>query len=406
MSDNPNVSTELKEIVEKFAKTQHDFLEISDSHSKEIKDLGDSSAETKESLEKAATALLAVEEEIKSFQDRVDEVEKNMKQPQFSTPERLKSFGETIVESDQYKNNDGKSMKSVNFKTFFPRKDVSTVPADDGYTVQPMRVPELYYDPGQRPMAIRDVINTGTTQSNAVEFIRETLFTNNAEAVEEKPEYGKPMSDFEFELFNSPVSTIAHWVPATRQCLADVPIMLSYVSGRLVYGLEVAEDNDILFGTGLGGVMTGIMVTAGVPTQVGAVVPATDTTIDSVRRAINVVRQSEYPADTIIMNPANWTIMELTKEVGTLAYIWANPANALPPRLWGLRVVESTAMPIGRFLVGSFRLGCQLWDREQASVRVSEHHEDYFTNNMVAILAEERLALTVYRPQAFVAGTF
>jgi HK97 family phage major capsid protein len=56
--------------------------------------------------------------------------------------------------------------------------------------------------------------------------------------------------------------------------------------------------------------------------------------------------------------------------------------------------------------VGAFGLGAQLWDREQANIRVSEHHADYFARNMLAILAEERLAITTYRPESFVKGVF
>jgi HK97 family phage major capsid protein len=51
-------------------------------------------------------------------------------------------------------------------------------------------------------------------------------------------------------------------------------------------------------------------------------------------------------------------------------------------------------------------MGAMIWDREQASIRVSEHHDDYFTRNMVAVLCEERLAFTIFRPESFVAVTF
>jgi HK97 family phage major capsid protein len=69
-------------------------------------------------------------------------------------------------------------------------------------------------------------------------------------------------------------------------------------------------------------------------------------------------------------------------------------------------VVESDSITEGYFLVGAFRLGAQIWDREGVSIRVSEHHASYFIQNLVAILAEERFALTVYRPEAFVYGAF
>ena len=47
-----------------------------------------------------------------------------------------------------------------------------------------------------------------------------------------------------------------------------------------------------------------------------------------------------------------------------------------------------------------------LWDREDANVEISREHADFFTRNLAAILCEERLAVTVRRPEAFVYGQF
>ena len=69
-------------------------------------------------------------------------------------------------------------------------------------------------------------------------------------------------------------------------------------------------------------------------------------------------------------------------------------------------VIVTNSINSGEALVGAFNLGAMLWDREEASVRISESHSDYFTKNMLAILGEERVALTVFRPEAFVSITF
>jgi hypothetical protein len=49
-------------------------------------------------------------------------------------------------------------------------------------------------------------------------------------------------------------------------------------------------------------------------------------------------------------------------------------------------------------------MAAMLWDREDVTVRVAEQHEDFFVKNMVAILVEERVALTVFRTQALIRG--
>jgi HK97 family phage major capsid protein len=63
-------------------------------------------------------------------------------------------------------------------------------------------------------------------------------------------------------------------------------------------------------------------------------------------------------------------------------------------------------MPEGKALVGAFGTGAQLYDREQASIRISEQHADFFVRNAIVVLAEQRLALAVKRPEAFVSVDF
>lgn len=63
-------------------------------------------------------------------------------------------------------------------------------------------------------------------------------------------------------------------------------------------------------------------------------------------------------------------------------------------------------MPEGEFLVGGFRQAAQVFDREQAVVEISTEDSDNFRKNMVTIRAEERIALQVTRPEAFVHGPF
>jgi HK97 family phage major capsid protein len=119
---------------------------------------------------------------------------------------------------------------------------------------------------------------------------------------------------------------------------------------------------------------------------------------------------SGLPATGIVLNPDDWQTIQLIKESGSGIssgqYIFSDPQSAGVPQLWGRPVVESHSMTAGEFLVGAFNVGAAIWDRNDATVEVSREHGDFFVKNMVAILAEERLALTVYRPSAFVHGGF
>ena len=75
-------------------------------------------------------------------------------------------------------------------------------------------------------------------------------------------------------------------------------------------------------------------------------------------------------------------------------------------RLWGMRVVESDALPAGQFMVGAFATAAQIWDRWQTTVELSNEHADNFVRNMSTLRARKRVALTVYRPKSFVHGSF
>lgn len=263
------------------------------------------------------------------------------------------------------------------------------------------RVPGIVASP-DRALTVRDLLPVGTTGSNLVQFTRELVFSNAA-AAQNGENTAKAESGITFELADAPVVTLAHWVPVSKQVLADAPQLQSYINTRLMYGLKLVEENQLLNGLGTSGTIGGLLKTGNFTAYNRAVV--NDTRVDTLRRAITQCTLSNYAADAIVLNPVDWEAIELQKET-TGGYVWTNPAVATGPQIWGRRVVATTAIAAGKFLTGSFTMGAQIWDRQEAAVQVSFENADNFTKNMATILAEERLALTVYRPSAFVSGDF
>jgi HK97 family phage major capsid protein len=200
------------------------------------------------------------------------------------------------------------------------------------------------------------------------------------------------------------VTTIAHWVLATRQILDDSPMLQSYIDGRLRYGLAYVEDNQLLNGGGTGTDLNGIYTQATASTANLAVVTA-PTFLDVLRAAMLQASLANIPPTGIVLNPTDWFKIETTKDTAG-AYIIGNPQDGTNPRLWGLPVVETPAMTVDKFLVGAFRYGAQIFDRQDATVEISTEDSDNFRKNLVTILAEERLALAVYNTLAFVKGDF
>lgn len=331
---------------------------------------------------------------------RIDEIEQKMARRGRSDPDGVKSTGMLVIENEDVKSFMQRAPSRGSVKVGV--KTITSAPASAGVLVEPQRQPGIIATPDRR-MTVRDLLTPGTTASNSIEYVRESGFTNNAATVDENPAAPKPESDITFELINTPVRTIAHWVRGSRQILADAPQLQSYIDGRLRYGLAYIEELQLLKGDGTGTNLEGIITVASAYTA--PFTPAGETMIDRLRLAMLQAVLAEYPATGHVLNPVDWARIELTKD-GEGRYIVGNPQNGTTPTLWRLPVVETQAIDQDKFLTGAFRLGAQILDREEASVEVSTEDRDNFVKNMVTILAEERLALAIYRPEAFVYGDF
>ncbi len=365
----------------------------------EFKRLGTLSIETKA----AADQALIKHNEISA---RLTEIEQKMVR-RGEKPEGRKSVGQQVTDSEEFKSflkGGGKGRMSLQVKAIISSL---TTDADGsaGDLIVPMRQPGVIGLP-QRKMTIRDLLTPGRTAANAIQYVKETGFTNNAATVTETAGTAKAQSDIKFDLVTSAVTTIAHWVLATKQILDDVPMLQSYIDGRLRYGLSYAEELQLLTGGGTGTDLNGIYTQA--TAYVQPIAPSAAgmmTKIDVIRLAILQAFLAEYPANGIVMHPSDWADIELTK-TDDGAYLFANPQNGSEPRLWRLPVVETQAMTVDKFMTGAFQLGAQIFDREDANVEISTEDSDNFRKNLVTIRAEERLALAVYRPEAFVKGDF
>jgi len=217
----------------------------------------------------------------------------------------------------------------------------------------------------------------------------------------------KPEAALELSLETEAVQTIAHWIPASRQVLADATQLEAYVNDRLRYGVLYKEESQLLYGTGASPQIQGILTEVGCQNYnwSDGVVSPVDTKIDAIRRAMGQAQVNEHFPTGLVVNSVDWTDIQLAKGSDG-HYIWASVGSGTEQRFFLLPIAISNAIVSGTALVGAFQTATTLWDREQVSVRVSESHSTFFVENMVAILAEERVAQTVYRPDAFVKVTF
>lgn len=311
--------------------------------------------------------------------------------------EQAKSMGQIVAESDSFVNFSGKGTFTIPVKNA-----ITSLVGSAGTLIEPQRIG--FISPAMQRLTIRDLLTWGRTTSNSLEYVRETGFTNNADVVSENPGQDKPESSIAFELDSAPVATIAHWINASKQVLADAAMLASYIDGRLRYGLKIKEEAQLLNGSGVGLNITGLITAATAYSNPGVTVQA-ETAIDRLRLALLQVTLAEYEADGIVLSPIDWCAIELTKTTDN-QYLFTTPTGMTVPGLWARPVVSSQSMTAGDFLVGAFAMAAQGWDREDVNVTVSTENKDNFVHNMVTILCEERVGLTIFRPEALITGDF
>lgn len=349
-------------------------------------------------IDKADEALVIMNE----LKARVDDVEqKQASRHGTGTTERT-TLGEKFADSDVLKalQADPRGVKSAKMEI---KANITSATANAdgsaGALVTPLIVNGLIAPP-ERRATIRDLIMAGNTNSNAITYMRETGFTNRA-GVQANEGDKKAQSDIKFDEQTVNVATLAHYFKASRQILDDAPQLASHINGRLIYGLKMVEEQQILNGDGLNGNLKGIIPQATAFADKASLTKYT--MLDQLRLAMLQGALAEYPSDGIVLNEIDWAKIELAKDDNG-RYIIGNPQGTITPTLWGLPVVSTQAMQAGKFLTGAFKLGAQIFDRQQSAVVLGFENED-FTRNLITILAEERLALAVYRPEAFITGT-
>lgn len=395
------IMTELQALRSTVQANQDTVKQIAENALKEARDNGALGAQAKAEADKAMAELNESRQKLNALEVRLGEAEQAFAAlPAGGKSAQEKSLGGTVTAREDVQQfmaqmaAGGKGSISVPVKAALTSLDESA-----GKLVQPHRVGLI---PTMTPrLTVRDLLAVGRTDSNSVEFMREKLFTNKADVVAEGTQ--KPESDLTFEAASAPIVTIAHWLHATRQILSDAPMLESYISTRLIQGLKLKEEAQLLNGSGVGLNIKGLYTAAQVYDNNGITVTG-ETPVDRVRLSLLQVELAELVADGVVLNPIDWADIELLKTTNSGEYLFASPFAQTVPRLWGLPVVATTSMEKGKFLTGAFRTAAQLWDRWDVSVTLSTEDGNNFTKNMVTVLCEERIGLTIFREQGLVKG--
>jgi HK97 family phage major capsid protein len=361
------------------------------------KKAGDMSAEQKEKIDGMLLKQGELQEalrEVQQKQARAGEVDQG-----------TKSMGQQAIESDTIKSfaSSGQRLRKGQSLEIATKATITSGTAagagNVGLAIAPDRRTEILRIPDRR-FTIRDLVAPGQTSAPVIIYPKETGYTNNAAPVAEGTR--KPQSDISMTIVTETVKKLATFMKASTEILSDLPALRSFIDYRLRYMLRFREEAQLLMGSGVGNNLNGIYTQAtayAAPT--GATAPTTP--IDKLRLALLQAELAEFPSDGLVLHPTDWANIELQKDTQG-RYLIGNPQGTIAPTLWNRPVVATQAMTVGQFLAGAFQLGAQIFDREDAAVVIATENEDDFVQNLVTILIEERLALAVYRPEAFVKG--
>ncbi|ECI5182665.1 phage major capsid protein [Salmonella enterica subsp. enterica] len=387
------VTASIEEATDKFNARAEDAL-------KEAKKSGKLSEETKAAVDKMASEFNDLREAEKTLKAAIGELEQHVAQmPLANAKHIVETVGQQVISAEALKtfsaSVEGGKRVSIPVNAALISSGVA-----EG-VVEPQRLPGIDTAPRQR-LFIRDLIAPGRTSSPAIFWVQQTGFTNKAAVVPENTQ--KPYSDIAFATKITPVTTIAHMFKASKQILDDFAQLQSTVDAEMRYGLKYVEEQEILFGDGTGVHLHGIVPQASAFSAEFRVEQQNG--IDDLRLAMLQAQLARFPASGHVLHFIDWAKIELTKD--TLGrYILANPSGLTGPTLWGLPVVATEAAAFkGKFLTGAFNAGAQIFDREDANVVISTENADDFEKNMISIRCEERLALAVKRPEAFIYGSF
>lgn len=354
----------------------------------EAKKAGDMSA----SLKPVVDELLTQQNELKAI---VQDMERAQAQAT-NGPVRPKSFGEQVVESDQFKafqRAGSRGSMSLELKA-------AVTSSAAGALIRPLYETEVVGIPRRR-LTVRSLLPVVPISTSSVDYPKMSTRTNAAAPVAESAE--KPYSDYAWTNATATVRTIAHLAKLTRQAMDDAPRLVAEVDSEMRYGLGLVEEAQLLNGNGTSQNLNGIITQA--TAYVAPITVPSPTRLDMLRLAMLQAALALYPADGIVLNPGDWAGIELTKTTDG-AYLFSNPQGTIQPRLWGLPVVDTPAMALDAFLVGNFQIGATLYDRMGVEVLISTENVNDFEKNLATMRAEERIALAVKRPASFIVGDF
>lgn len=314
------------------------------------------------------------------------------------SPEPLDTLGGLFIKSQVYeaaKNRLGNigAELAVPLSQIIPRPVNAQFLTSAGWAPESLRTGRLVLDE-QRGIEVTDALPVFPTTQAAIVYMEETTNTNAAAERAEAAAYVE--SALALTEKSVTVRSIGTSLPVSDEQLADEVGVSAYLDGRLGFMVRQRLDSQILVGSGSGVNLTGTLNVSGINTQA----KGADSTPDAIYKGIRAARVTgRAQPNVVIVHPNDWEGVRLLKTADGI-YIWGSPSEAGPLRIWGLAVIETTAVTENTAIAGDYARFSGLHVRQGLEVLTGFVNDD-FLDGRVTIRAGLRVAVVHYRPTAF-----
>lgn len=307
-----------------------------------------------------------------------------------------KSVGQIVVESRsyaQFKDSNYGGYARVDLPDYGVTDFKTTLTTSAGFAPFSPRGPDVVPFALRRPV-VQDLMPSIPTDYASVVYMEETTNTQNAASVAEAAT--KPESARVWTQRTVLVEVVATTLPVSEQQLADVPQIRGIIDTSLGQEVELAEETEILGGSGSSPHLQGFLTKTGVQTQAkgGDPVPT------AFMKALTLIRFTGFAEPSAaVWHPNDWQdVITLQDLQGR--YIFGDPSNIRVNQIWGVPAVVTPAETENTILVGDFRMYSYVARRMGLRIDVG-YVNDNFAKNLRTLRAETRLALVIRRPAAF-----
>lgn len=396
----------------------------------EVKAAKTAAEAAKTASESAETKAKAVEDEVKKVNDEVkglndwkvtkDEADKknqealdklimDQKNANKGVPQSQKHFNDLLAESisEQAENLARLDKKEISTFTFSTKAVGNmTLVSNDTFPTADVSISTLrpgIIEAPKRRLHVRQLLQGGSMDSNQYVFVKEIAGEGEPAPVAEAAQ--KPQMDLRLQEVISPTVTIAAWLKISRQMLADVKGLTTFLQSRLLEKLLRAEDAELINGVGAPGLLGITDPSNHTDYSGGAVIP-----IERLIGAITQLEENDRDANGVLVRPSDYQNLLLNRAAG------GSGTYDLPRELVtytngqlyvaGVPVFKSTAANQGEFIVGDWIQGANLITREAPIVRFFEQDVDNVQKNMITVRVEERIAFPIYGNDYFIVGDF